>query len=59
MIGGILGASLDKIESIQRSPLSTLPAGILSRRFRKAHLCVPKIRFCNIGGEGRRELGVI
>jgi aspartyl-tRNA(Asn)/glutamyl-tRNA(Gln) amidotransferase subunit A len=22
------------------------------------HLCVPKIRFCNIGGEGRRELGV-
>jgi hypothetical protein len=21
-------------------------------------LCVPKIRFCNIGGEGRRELGV-
>ena len=22
-------------------------------------LCVPKIRFCNIGGEGRRELGVI
>ena len=23
------------------------------------HLCVPKIRFCNIGGEGRRELGVI
>ena len=19
------------------------------------HLCVPKIRFCNIGGEGRRE----
>jgi hypothetical protein len=24
-----------------------------------ADLCVPKIRFCNIGGEGRRELGVI
>src|SRR5215203_4286558 len=23
-----------------------------------ASLCVPKIRFCNIGGEGRRELGV-
>jgi hypothetical protein len=22
-------------------------------------LCVPKIRFCNIGGEGRQELGVI
>jgi uncharacterized protein (UPF0261 family) len=22
-------------------------------------LCVPKIRFCNIGGEGRRELGVM
>jgi hypothetical protein len=22
-------------------------------------LCVPKIRFCNIGGEGRGELGVI
>ena len=21
-------------------------------------LCVQKIRFCNIGGEGRRELGV-
>ena len=21
-------------------------------------LCVPKIRFCNIGGEGHRELGV-
>jgi hypothetical protein len=21
-------------------------------------LCVPKIRFCNIGGEGQRELGV-
>ena len=23
-----------------------------------AALCVPKIRFCNIGGEGHRELGV-
>ena len=23
-----------------------------------AILCVPKIRFCNIGGEGHRELGV-
>jgi uncharacterized protein involved in response to NO len=23
-----------------------------------AQLCVPKIRFCNIGGEGRRESGV-
>jgi hypothetical protein len=23
-----------------------------------AQLCVPKIRFCNIGGEGHRELGV-
>jgi SRSO17 transposase len=22
------------------------------------HLCVPKIRFCNIGGEGHRELGM-
>jgi hypothetical protein len=22
-------------------------------------LCVPKIRFCNIGGEGHRELVVI
>jgi hypothetical protein len=25
----------------------------------KINLCVPKIRFCNIGGEGHRELGVI
>jgi glutathione S-transferase len=23
-----------------------------------AYVCVPEIRFCNIGGEGRRELGV-
>jgi hypothetical protein len=25
---------------------------------REGLLCVPKIRFCNIGGEGRRELGM-
>ncbi len=24
----------------------------------KQPLCVPKIKFCNIGGEGHRELGV-
>ena len=24
---------------------------------RRHNLCVPKIRFCNIGGEGHRELG--
>ena len=24
----------------------------------QVYVCVPKIRFCNIGGEGRRELGV-
>jgi len=25
---------------------------------RPTGLCVPKIRFCNIGGEGHRELGM-
>jgi hypothetical protein len=24
-----------------------------------SQLCVPKIRFCNIGGEGHQELGVM
>jgi cytochrome d ubiquinol oxidase subunit I len=27
-------------------------------RTRVPPLCVPKIRFCNIGGEGRQELGI-
>jgi Universal stress protein family len=29
------------------------------RRHQARDLCVPKIRFCNIGGEGHRELVVI
>jgi hypothetical protein len=33
--------------------------GLLSAAAETRGLCVPKIRFCNIGGEGRRELGVI
>jgi hypothetical protein len=31
---------------------------VLRRRAPKRPLCVPKIRFCNIGDEGHRELGV-
>jgi hypothetical protein len=33
----------------------TTPSKIMAR----PPVCVPKIRFCNIRGEGRRELGVI
>jgi hypothetical protein len=39
--------------AMARVPLENVGFQFLSLR-----LCVPKIRFCNIGGEGRRELGV-
>jgi hypothetical protein len=45
MAGGATSASIAARR--QRAPAATRAQ------------CVPKIRFCNIGGEGHRELGVI
>jgi hypothetical protein len=49
----------DETVAGRRPTLKSLEAAAKNANMRGARdLCVPKIRFCNIGGEGHRELGV-
>jgi hypothetical protein len=41
-----------------RDASAHLITGLICSKRSSQSLCVPKIRFCNIGGEGHRELGV-
>jgi hypothetical protein len=54
--------ALARIDLNQKAVLFATPNGgaavIPCLSVPKTPLCVPKIRFCNIGGEGHRELGM-
>jgi len=54
----LVDAMLPGEEFVDRQCVSG--AGLFKRQKATAHsgLCVPKIRFCNIDGEGRRERAV-